>query len=143
MADKGFSLPTAQEVMENFALAEAEKASAAMRRRTAEAEMKSLLEQLAKPSGLSDEEALRRVTVIIERAVSNGLTEVQVYRPQHALHRSRTRHQSAGARLGDYAHRPSEEMFRSGSGSSSPRGYKIKFQIVDFPNGMPGMSASR
>ena len=64
-ADKGFSLPTAQQAMEKLALAEAEKASAA--------------------ASVSDEEALRRVAAIIERAVSNGLTEVQVYRFPNAL----------------------------------------------------------
>jgi hypothetical protein len=80
-ADKGFSLPTAQQVMEKLALAEAEKASEHLRTQAAaEAEKKMLLEKLTKPSGVSDEEALRRVANIIERAVSNGLTEVQVYR---------------------------------------------------------------
>ena len=44
-----------------------------------------LLEKITKPSGVSDEEALRRVAAIIERAVSNGLTEVQVYRFPNAL----------------------------------------------------------
>ena len=72
--------------MEKLALAEAEKASAALRKQSeAEAEKKMLLEKLTKPSGVSDEEALRRVAVIIERAVSNGLTEVQVYRFPNAL----------------------------------------------------------
>src|SRR6476646_8653498 len=86
MADKGFSLPTAQEVMEKLALAEAEKASAEARKQTAaEAEKTMLLEKLIKPSGVSDEEALRRVAAVIERAVSNGLTEVQVYRFPNAL----------------------------------------------------------
>ena len=33
-ADKGFALPTAQEVMEKLALAEAEKASAALRKQS-------------------------------------------------------------------------------------------------------------
>ena len=86
-ADKGsFKLPTAQEAMEKLALAEAEKASAALRKQSeAEAEKKMLLEKLTKPSGVSDEEALRRVGIIIERAVSNGLTEVQVYRFPNAL----------------------------------------------------------
>ena len=85
-ADKGFSLPTAQQVMEKLALAEAEKASATARKQSdAEAEKKMLLEKLTKPSGVSDEEALRRVAAIIERAVSNGLTEVQVYRFPNAL----------------------------------------------------------
>src|ERR1700745_3889268 len=86
MAEQGFSLPTAQEVMEKLALAEAEQASAAARKQTeAEAEKKMLLDKLTKPSGVSDDEALRRVSTIIERAVSNGLTEVQVYRFPNAL----------------------------------------------------------
>src|SRR6516162_2394250 len=85
-ADKGFSLPTAQQVMEKLALAEAEKASAAAKKQAdIEAEKKMLLDKLTKPSGVSDEEALRRVAAIIERAASNGLTEVQVYRFPNAL----------------------------------------------------------
>ena len=85
-ADKGFSLPTAQQAMEKLALAEAEKASAAARKQAElESEKKMLLEKITKPSGVSDEEALRRVAAIIERAVSNGLTEVQVYRFPNAL----------------------------------------------------------
>ena len=61
-ADKDFSLPTAQQVMEKLALAEAEKASAASRRQAElESEKKMLLEKITKPSGVSDDEALRRV----------------------------------------------------------------------------------
>jgi hypothetical protein len=79
-------LPTAQEMMEKLALAEAEKADEAARRNAlAEAEKKALLDKLTKPSGVSDEEALRRVKLIVERAVTNGLTEVQVYRFPNAL----------------------------------------------------------
>jgi hypothetical protein len=79
-------LPTAQEVMEKLALAEGEKASEAARKHAAaEAEKKALLDKLTKPSGVSDEEALKRVAIIVERAVTNGLTEVQVYRFPNAL----------------------------------------------------------
>src|SRR5687768_3217588 len=81
-ADKLSSLvPNAQDLMEKIALAEAEKASAEVRRKAeAEAEKNELIEKLTKPSGVSDEEALKRVAVIIQRAASNGLTEVQVFR---------------------------------------------------------------
>ena len=59
-ADKGFALPTAQEVMEKLALAEAEKATAALHKQSdAEAEKKMLLEKLTKPSGVSDDESPR------------------------------------------------------------------------------------
>ena len=140
MADKGFSLPTAQEVMEKLALAEAEKASAAIKKQAdAEAEKKMLLEKLTKASGVSDEEALRRVAVIIERAVSNGLTEVQVYRFPNAMCTDRGRainQQEAGWET-TLTGLP-KEMYEFWGRALRPRGYKIKFQIVDFPDGMPG-----
>jgi hypothetical protein len=135
-----FKLPTAQEVMEKLALAEAEKASAAVRKQSdAEAEKKMLLEKLTKPSGVSDEEALRRVGVIIERAVSNGLTEVQVYRFPNALctdHGRAINQQEPGWET-TLTGLP-KEMFQFWERQLRPRGYKIKFQIVDFPDGMPG-----
>ena len=140
-ADKSsFKLPTAQEAMEKLALAEAEKASAALRKQSdAEAEKKMLLEKLTKASGVSDDEALRRVGIIIERAVSNGLTEVQVYRFPNALctdHGRAINQQEQGWET-TLTGLP-KEMFQFWERQLRPRGYKIKFQIVDFPNGMPG-----
>jgi hypothetical protein len=140
MADQGFSLPTAQEVMEKLALAEAEKASAAARKRAdAEAEKKMLLDKLTKPSGVSDEEALRRVAAIIERAVSNGLTEVQVYRFPNAMctDRGRAINQQEAGWEQTLTGLP-KEMYEFWGRQLRPRGYKIRFQIVDFPDGMPG-----
>jgi hypothetical protein len=85
-ADISKGLPTAQEMMEKLALAEVEKASEAARKHAAvEAEKKALIDKFTKPSGVSDEEALKRVAAIIERAVANGLTEVQVYRFPNAI----------------------------------------------------------
>ena len=140
-ADEGsFKLPTAQEAMEKLALAEAEKASAALRKQSdAEAEKKMLLEKLTKPSGVSDDEALRRVGIIIERAVSNGLSEVQVYRFPNALctdHGRAINQQEQGWET-TLTGLP-KEMFQFWERQLRPRGYKIKFQIVDFPDGMPG-----
>jgi hypothetical protein len=135
-----FKLPTAQEVMEKLALAEAEKASAALRQQSeVEAEKKMLLEKLTKPSGVSDEEALRRVGIIIERAVSNGLTEVQVYRFPNALctDRGRAINQQEPGWETTLTGLP-KEMYQFWARQLRPRGYKIKFQIVDFPDGMPG-----
>ena len=140
MAEKGFSLPTAQQVMEKLALAEAEKASAAARKQTeAEAEKKMLLDKLTKPSGVSDDEALRRVSTIIERAVSNGLTEVQVYRFPNALctdHGRAINQQEQGWEQ-TLTGLP-KEMYQFWERQLRPRGYKIRFQIVDFPDGIPG-----
>ena len=79
-------VPSAKALMEKIALAEADKASEEMRRRASEeAEKKALIERLTKPSGLSDEEVMKKAAVIIERAAKNGLTEVQVYRFPNTL----------------------------------------------------------
>jgi hypothetical protein len=134
------SLPTAQEMMEKLALAEAEKASEEGRKHAAaEAEKKALLDKLTKPSGVSDEEALKRVAVIVERAVSNGLTEVQVFRFPNALctdHGRAINQQEPGweATLTGLP----KEMYEFWDRELRPRGYKLKVQIVDFPDGMPG-----
>lgn len=139
-ADKGFSLPTAQEVMERIALAEAEKASAAAKKQAdADAEKKMLMEKLSKPSGVSDEEALRRVAAIVERAASNGLTEVQVYRFPNIMctdHGRAINQQEAGWEK-TLTGLP-KEMFDFWDRQLRPLGYKIRFQIVDWPDGMPG-----
>jgi hypothetical protein len=140
-ADKSsFSLPTAQELAEKLALAEAEKASVAARKHAdAEAEKKMLLEKLTKPSGVSDDEALRRVATIIERAVANGSTEVQVYRFPNVLctDNGRAINQQEPGWEKTLTGLP-KEMYQFWERQLRPRGYKLRFQIVDFPGGMPG-----
>ena len=80
-------LPTAQEIMEKLALAQAEKASEDARRNAAaEAEKKALLDKLTAPSGVSEEERMKRAAAIIERAVANGLTEVLSCASKRAVH---------------------------------------------------------
>ena len=76
-------LPSAKEVMQKIALAEAEEAEKQARMRAeAQAEKKALIEQLSKPSGISDDEAIRRgrrrliedchwITQKITRSLSN------------------------------------------------------------------------
>ena len=139
-ADKPSKGPTAQEMMEKLALAEAEKADEAARRNAlAEAEKKALLDKLTKPSGVSDEEALRRVKLIVERAVTNGLTEVQVYRFPNALctdHGRAINQQEPGWET-TLTGLP-KEMYEFWDRRLKPLGYKLKVQIVDWPGGMPG-----
>jgi hypothetical protein len=78
--------------MKKIALAEAEKASAYMHKQAAaEAEKRELMERLAKPSGVSDDERLKRAAAIIKRAVDNGLSEVFVGRFPNALFTDRGR----------------------------------------------------
>ena len=133
-------LPTAQEMMEKLALAEAEKADVAARKHAeAEAEKKLLLDKITKPSGVSDEEAMKRVAVIVQRAVSNGLTEVQVYRFPNKLCTDNGRainQQEAGWET-TLTGLP-KEMYEFWQRRLQPLGYKLRVQIIDFPGGMPG-----
>jgi hypothetical protein len=74
-------LPSAKEVREKIALAEAEEAEKQARMRAeAEAEKKALIAELSKPSGISEEEAMRRARAIIERGIKNRKTESEVFR---------------------------------------------------------------
>jgi hypothetical protein len=138
--EKLSKLPSAKEMMEKLALAEAEKAEAAIRRQAeAEAEKKLLLEKITKPSGVSDEEAIQRVAVIVQRAVSNGQTEVQVYRFPNRLctdHGRAINQQETGWEK-TLTGLP-KEMYEFWERRLRPLGYKIRFQIVDWPDGMPG-----
>ena len=142
MTEKKMStvLPSAKEIMEKLALAEAEKAEAASRRQAeAEAEKKLLLEKITKPSGVSDEEAMQRVAVIVNRAVSNGQTEVQVYRFPNALctdHGRAINQQEPGWEK-TLTGLP-KEMYEFWNRQLRPLGYKLRFQIVDWPDGLPG-----
>ena len=133
-------LPTAKEMMEKLALAEAEKAEAATRRQAeVEAEKKLLLEKITKPSGVSDEEAMQRVAVIVQRAVSNGQTEVLVYRFPNQLctdHGRAINQQEPGWEK-TLTGLP-KEMYEFWARRLRPLGYKLKVQIVDWPGGMPG-----
>jgi hypothetical protein len=140
-ADKvSFSLPTAQKVMERLALAEAEKASEHVRKQAAaEAEKKMLLEKLTEPSGVSEEERTKRAAAIIERAAANGLTEVLVYRFPNALctdHGRAINQQEPGWEK-TLTGLP-KELYEFWDRQLRPRGYKLRVQIVDFPDGIPG-----
>ena len=133
-------LPSAKDVMKKMALAEAEEASKqAAKLAEAEAEKKALLDQLTKPSGVSDEEAIQRAVRIIERAVSNGLTEVQVYRFPNLLCTDKGRainEQEPGWET-TLTGVP-KEIYQLWAKYFHPRGYKLRVQIVDFPGGLPG-----
>jgi hypothetical protein len=133
-------IPKAQDLRKKIARAEAEKASEAMRRHShEEAEKKALLEHLLKPSGVSDEEVIRRASVIIERAVSNGCNEVQVIRFPNTLcsdHGRAINQQELGWEQ-TLTGIP-REIYELWVRQFRPRGYKLRVQIIDFPNGMPG-----
>jgi hypothetical protein len=133
-------LPDAKEYMKKIALAEAERADkAAKAHADAEAEKRDLIEQLSKPSGVSDEEAIQRGIRIIERAVSNGLTEVQFHRFPNALctDRGRAINQREEGWESTLTGVP-REIYQLWDKYFRPRGYKLLVEIVDYPGGMPG-----
>jgi hypothetical protein len=111
-----------------------------MRQQTAaEAEKKALIERLSKPSGVSDEEGIRRATLVIQRAAANGLTEVQIFRFPNTLctdHGRAINNQEPGWE-NTLTGLP-KEIYQLWQRHFRPKGYKLRFQIVDFPKGMPG-----
>jgi hypothetical protein len=133
-------LPTAKDILKQSALKEAEKAEEFMRAQAAaESEKRELIEELTKPSGLSEEEKVKRASTVIQRAVRNGLHEVQVYRFPNILcsDRGRAINQMEKGWEQTLTGIPKEiyELWRD---YLQPRGYKIAYQIIDFPGGVPG-----
>ncbi len=133
-------LPSASDCMKKIAHAEAEKAAAYVRRQTAaEAEKKELLDRLQKPSGVSDEDRLKRAASIIQRAVDNGLTEVFIGRFPNAIFTDHGRaiNQQEPGWENTLTGLP-KELYQFWQKYLQPRGYRLRFQIVDWPGGMPG-----
>jgi hypothetical protein len=133
-------LPTATECKKRMAEAEAEKASEYMRKKAAaDAEKKALLDNLQKPSGVSDEERMKRAAAIINRAVGNGQTEVFVGRFPNDLitdHGRAINQQESGWE--ETLTGLPKEIFEFWKKYLQPRGYRVKFQVVDWPGGKPG-----
>jgi hypothetical protein len=133
-------LPTAQEIQKQAAMQEAGKAEEhAQRLAAAEAEKRALIDRLSKPSGLSEDEKVKLASTVIQRAVRNGLSEVQVYRFPNSLctdHGRAINQQEPGWER--TLRGIPLEIFQLWSDYLKPRGYRIKYQVVDFPGGIPG-----
>jgi hypothetical protein len=133
-------LPSAKEVRKKIALAEAEEAEKQARMRAeAEAEKKALIAELSKPSGISEEEAMRRAMAIIERGIKNRKTESEVFRFPNQLctDKGRAINQQEPGWEETLIGEP-REMYQFWHKHLRPRGYQLKAQIVDFPGGLPG-----
>jgi hypothetical protein len=133
-------LPSASDIMKKLALAEAEEASKQARQfAEAEAEKQALLDRFKKPSGVSDDEAIQRAIKIIERAVSNGKTEVQVHRFPNQLctDKGRAINQQEPGWENTLTGVP-KEIYELWAKYFRARGYKLKVEIINFPGGMPG-----
>ena len=133
-------LPNAKEIQKEAALKEAEMAEAQQKLlAAAEAEKRALIDELSKPSGLSEEEKIKKASTVIQRAVKNGLNEVQVYRFPNFLctDRGRAINQMEPGWEETLTGLP-RELYQFWKKHLEPRGYKARFQIADWPNGMPG-----
>ena len=133
-------LPSAKEVMQKIELAEAEEAEKQARvLAEAQAEKKALIDALSKPSGISEEEAIRRAMAIIERGIKNRKTESEVFRFPNQLctDKGRAINQQELGWEETLTGEP-KEMYEFWQKHLRPRGYKLKVQIVDFPEGLPG-----
>ncbi|WFU30068.1 hypothetical protein QA635_26135 [Bradyrhizobium brasilense] len=133
-------IPKAHEIQKQAALKEAEKAGEDAKRAAAiEAEKRALIERLSKPSGLSEDEKVKLASTVIQRAVRNGLSEVQVYRFPNTLctDKGRAINQMESGWEKTLTGIP-KEIYQLWADYLQPRGYRIRYQIVDYPGGMPG-----
>jgi hypothetical protein len=133
-------IPSAKDNMTKIALAEAEEAAKAIRKQNeADAEKKALLDQFTQPSGVADEERMKRAASIIKRAVDAGRSEVEVGRFPNQLFTDRGRaiNQQEPGWENTLTGLP-KELYQFWQKYLRPRGYKLRVQIVDFPGGMPG-----
>jgi hypothetical protein len=133
-------LPSAKEIQKQAAIKEAEKADKEARAAAAaEAEKKALIDRLSKPSGLSEDEKVKLASNVIQRAVRSGLTEVQVYRFPNALctDKGRAINQMEPGWEKTLTGIP-KEIYQLWTDYLKARGYRIRYQIIDFPGGVPG-----
>ena len=133
-------VPSARDFAQKIAIAEAEEAAKDSKaRHQAELDKKALLDQLTNPSGLSDDEAIQRALKMIENAARNRLKEVQVYRFPYQLctDNGRAINQMEAGWPETLTGVP-KEIYQLWERHFREKGYKLRAEIVDFPNGMPG-----
>jgi len=133
-------IPNANQIRKEAALKEAEMADQYARLAAgAESEKRALIERLSRPSGKSEEEKVQLASTIIQRAVRNGLTEVQVYRFPNSLctDKGRAINQQEAGWENTLTGIP-KEIFQLWADYLKPRGYRISYQIIDYSGGVPG-----
>jgi hypothetical protein len=134
------NLLSVKELQVKIAEAEGQKASAALKAHdAAEAEKKALLDHFSNRSGLSDDTASEKASLLINRAVENGQTSVEVLRfPNHVCtDNGRAINQAEEGWEQTLSGIPLE-IYEFWKRRLHPPGYHIRYQIVDYPGGMPG-----
>ena len=130
----------AKDIRTKIALAESEKASVAVKAKaSADAEHQAFLDRISKPSGLTDEQVLEKASHIINRAAENGLTSVQVFRfPNHlCTDNGRAIDQAEDGWQATLTGIP-KELWAFYERQLLPRGFHMKYEIVDRPGGLRG-----
>ena len=133
-------LPNAVDCKKRLAQIEGEKASEYVKVEAAKtAEKQALLDQLSKPSGVSDDERMKRAASIIKRAVESGLTEIEVGRfpVQLCTDNGRAINQQEKGWETTLTGLP-KELYTFWKTHLQPRGYKLRAQIATWPGGVPG-----
>ncbi|HYR65177.1 MAG TPA: hypothetical protein VEP47_03555 [Reyranella sp.] len=131
---------SAKELMVKIADAESAKASAALKAHAAaEAEKEALLDKMSRPSGLSDDEVIEKASIIVNRAVENGHSSVLVYRFPHTLctDNGRAINQTEEGWEKTLTGVP-REIYEFWQRQLKSKGYHLRYEIVDYPGGMPG-----
>jgi len=133
-------IPSAKQIRKEAALKEAELADQYARlAAAAEAEKRALIDRLSRPSGKSEAEKVELASTIIQRAVRNGLTKVQVYRFPNSVctDKGRAINQQEPSWENTLTGIP-KEIFQLWTDYLKPRGYRIGYQTIDYPGGVPG-----
>lgn len=133
-------LLSVKELHMKIAESEAAKASAALKAQQAEeAEKKAFHDHLLAPSGLTDEQASEKASLIISRAMDNGLISVQVLRFPNNIctDGGRAINQVEEGWENTLTGLP-KEMYEFWKRKLRPLGYHIRYHIIDYPGGMPG-----
>src|SRR5512133_1966317 len=133
-------IPSASKIQKEAARREAEKAEEYARvAAAAESEKRALIDRLTRPSGKSEEEKIELASTVIQRAVRNGMTEVQVYRFPNSLctDKGRAINQQEAGWESTLTGIP-KEIYQLWTDHLKPRGYRIGYQIIDYPGGVPG-----
>jgi hypothetical protein len=136
----GGLLPTAQEIQRKVTVKQSETADECARRlAVTENEKRALIDRLRKPSGLSEDEKIKLASTVIQRAAQNGLTELQIYRFPNCLCIDQglaiTRQEEGWEKtLSGIA----LEIYQLWVDYLQPRGYRIRYQAIYSPSGVPG-----
>jgi hypothetical protein len=94
---------------------------------------------MSRPSGLSDDEVIEKASIIVNRAVENGHSSVLVYRFPHTLctDNGRAINQTEEGWEKTLTGVP-REIYEFWQRQLKSKGYHLRYEIVDYPGGMPG-----